>query len=279
MYQKQETVQVFRERPLGLRLGNRNGINYVYAIDKPRPEPSKPTPQQQDRHQYKNDTYSRNTAKLTKIGKTSTMAEIQYSKLEGLLGKRVVRIQEIDVQLYTLQQLSDLINSEKLPMYVTFGEDIGIFEDLEEKKFDPDLHLSYFKAMLTKPPSQYVAMDVQRMTLLFFSIFAIDLLCDMKVYYNSSEELKSEKQDIIEWIYAQQVISNATKGINYGGFRGGSFLGVPFNNNNKPEKDRLVLPKWDRVNMASTHNAICILIGLGMIQLSIKIHFHFYFVL
>ena len=255
---------MFRERPLGLRLGSRNGINYVYGIDKPKPEALKPPPEPENDDQgYANP---KKPSKLTKIGasKTITMEELKYNKLLGLLGKRIIRVQEIDVQLYTLQQLSDVINSEKLPMYIVFGEDIGIFEDLEEKKFDPDLHLTYFKAMLIKPPAQYVAMDVQRMTLLFFSIFAVDLLCDMSVYYDSTDQLKSEKQSIIEWIYAQQIITNPNKGINYGGFRGGSFLGIPFDNNSKPLKDRMALPKWDRVNMASTHNALCILIGLGL---------------
>eukprot|EP01084_Bolivina_argentea_P133700 235976_1 len=243
-----ETVQVFRQRPLGLQFGNRNGINYVYAVDKPKPPPPK------------SDSNNNNSSRS---GKITTMAQMQYDKLIGLISKRILKVQEIDVQLYSLRELSDLINSEKLPLYITFAEDIGIFEDLEKNKFDPSLHLQYFKAMVTKPPSQYSAMDVQRMTLLFFSIFAIDILCDIKIYYNSNNKLKKEKIDIINWIYAQQIISNPQKGIKYAGFRGGSFIGMSFDNNSKNAKDRIYLEKWDRVNMASTHNAICMLIGLG----------------
>eukprot|EP01083_Nonionella_stella_P002231 6420_1 len=242
-----ETVHVFRERPLGLRLGSRNGINYVYGVDKPKPKPTPPPI----------------TSTPSKVGTTITMAEIQYNKLLSLLGKRILRVQEIDVQLFTLNELSQLIQNEKLPMYITFGEDIGIFEDLEINKFDPNLHLTMFKAMSRQPPSQYVAMDVQRMTLLFFSVFAIDILCDLNVYYNSTKELKEERNDIINWVYAQQIIRNKAQNIDYAGFRGGSFVGVPFDNNSKPEAQRLHLDKWDRVNMASTHNAICLLIGLG----------------
>ena len=40
-------------------------------------------------------------------------------------------------------------------------------------------------------------------------------------------------------------------------------MGVPHGNNLKKDVDRLYVPKWDRVNMASTHNAICVLIGMG----------------
>ena len=46
-------------------------------------------------------------------------------------------------------------------------------------------------------------------------------------------------------------------------FLTGSFLGIPHGNNLKKDADRLYVAQWDRVNMASTHNAICVLIGLG----------------
>ncbi len=160
-----------------------------------------------------------------------------------LIGKQIIKVQEINVELYSLKELSDFINNEKLPLYITFAEDIGIFEDLDKNKFDPNIHLQYFKAMVTKSPSQYVAMDAQRMTyaLLLFSIFAIDILCDIKIYYASNNKLKKEKTDIINWIYAQQIISNPEKGIKYAGFRGGSFIGIPFDNNSKSNQDRIYL--------------------------------------
>ena len=227
-------MQVFRERPLGLRLGSRNGIVYVYGIDKQKPAKSKESG-------------------------TTTMAEIQYNKLLRLMGKRILRIQEINVELFTLTEISELIYSEKMPIYITFGEEIGIFEEHELHKFDALLHFNYFKSMIKAPPSQYSSMDVQRMTLLFFSLFAVDILCDLK----QCEFIQSERENIINWIYSQQIVSSKLHKKESAGFRGGSFLGMSFSNNLQSESERKYLNKWDRVNLASTHNAICILVALG----------------
>ena len=186
----------------------------MYAIDKSKPAAPAP-PETPDSNQ---------SSKIKRtLGQTTTLAQIQYDKLVSLLGLRVLRVQEINVELYSLSELSQLLRTESLPMYVTFGEDIGLFEDLELRKFDPDIHLTYFKSMITSPPSQYASMDVQRITLLFFSIFAVDLLCDLNVHYSATPQRERERQDIIDWVYAQQIVSSQSRQIRSGGFRGGSY--------------------------------------------------------
>ncbi|ETO03796.1 hypothetical protein RFI_33606, partial [Reticulomyxa filosa] len=137
-----------------------------------------------------------------------------------------------------VHEIGKLINKQQLmPLYLTFGEKIDDFEALEQKTFDPQLHITYFKSMLLKPPSQYSSMDVQRMTLLFFSAFGLSLLTGLPAdnvlaHHNepkSSDEkqLVLSKQNIIDWIYAQQIIpeDQGLKG-GQGGLRGGSFLGL-----------------------------------------------------
>ena len=62
------------------------------------------------------------------------------------------------------------------------------------------------------------------MTILFFGVCGLDIL-------NSLDVIRSyEREQIIEWIYAQQVLPDSTGETTetYCGFRGGSFLGVPF---------------------------------------------------
>jgi len=251
-----ETVHIVRERPIGLRLGTRNGINYVYAVEKtPPPPPSSAFTNDANKSVLKGSTKLKQVTGGSGSNTTTTMQQLQYDKLLQLVGKRLIQVQELNVECMSLPQLATIIHTEALPMYLTFAEDIHIFEDLETQKFSPALHLRYFKQMITSPPAQYAAMDVQRMTLLFFSVFAVDLLCDLRHYYAATPALQRERQHIIEWVYAQQLVPHARTGNVYGGFRGGSFLGVPFSSSSSA-------CKWDRVNMASTHNALCILIGL-----------------
>lgn len=62
-----------------------------------------------------------------------------------------------------------------------------------------------------------------RMTILFFGVCGLDIL-------NALDTIQpNERDQIIEWIYAQQVLPDKT-GITdaYCGFRGGSYMGTPF---------------------------------------------------
>ena len=62
-----------------------------------------------------------------------------------------------------------------------------------------------------------------RMTVLFFAVCGLDIL-------NSLDAIRPyEREQIIEWIYAQQILPHTTgETTSYCGFRGGSFLGMPF---------------------------------------------------
>ena len=132
--------------------------------------------------------------------------------------------------------------------------------------------------MLVNPPSQYASMDVQRMTLLYFSLFGLDLINDIREPQNDllsqgnrygdkqDPNQTLSKEDVIEWIYAQQIIPR-DKGEQggLGGLRGGSFLGIPFNNNERTSvhEKKVYVETWDRINMAATHNGLCALLLLG----------------
>ena len=226
----------FNSKPLGLRLGSRNGIVYVYQITK--------LPPVDDSQNESNDKSDQSLSKQNlskaqkKLGiepqRSSSMqyklAKNRYDKLLSLLGRIILKIQDIDVSLHTLDEVAELIEKEKTPLYITFGETIENFEDIETKTFNFNLHSTFFKSMFLSPPTQYCAMDVQRMTLLFFSLFALDLLYDLDKFFDTIKESKKiDKKDVIEWIYAQQIISNPdSKVLNQrlGGLRGGSFLGI-----------------------------------------------------
>lgn len=239
-----EIIHVFREKPLCINIGSRNGINYVYQITKLPP---------------KSNTVNDNKPKKHNKYYSSTMAEMRYEKLVNLLGKQIKEIQEINVLLFTIEEISNLISEIKCPIYIKFGEEISKFEQFEFSTFDASLHSSYFASMINSPPSQYSSMDCQRMTLLFFSVFALDLLFNLRSTENKNNAglNANERQDIIDWIYAQQ-INDERNGCTFGGFRGGSFLGIPFANKSNTHGNI-----WDRVNLASTHNALCLLIVLN----------------
>ena len=60
------------------------------------------------------------------------------------------------------------------------------------------------------------------MTLLFFAVCGLDIL-------NSLDAIPSyERDQIVEWVYAQQILPSDKNRDAYCGFRGGSFMGVPF---------------------------------------------------
>lgn len=61
-----------------------------------------------------------------------------------------------------------------------------------------------------------VGMDNSKMMLLYFVISGLDILDGLK-------NVKIPTQTIIDWIYSQQCFTNE-----YGGFKGGPFLGFPF---------------------------------------------------
>lgn len=217
-----ERVFTFHKLPWGITLGSRNNLNYVYQIQKEPPA---------------NQNYE---------------ASMKYKNLIKLLGLIILKIQDIDISLYSLPEIESLVaqHEKSSIVYVTFGMNIKDMEHFELKHFNPISHLEYFSNMIySEIPAQYSSMDCQRMTLLFFSIFGVDILSDINQYFS-----ETKKSDIIHWVYAQQIIGEQNN--YYSGFRGSSFLGIPFIEiDDKCSK----IQKWDRINMSATHNALCIL--------------------
>jgi len=60
------------------------------------------------------------------------------------------------------------------------------------------------------------------MTLLFFAVSGLDILDSLGIL--SAEE----KEEIVEWIYAQQIPPAEDGTSSHCGFRGASFIGAPF---------------------------------------------------
>ncbi len=62
-----------------------------------------------------------------------------------------------------------------------------------------------------------------RMTILFFGVSGLDVLDGL------SEVSRQDKADMVDWIYAQQILPNKSHSNLYQcGFRGGSFIGAPY---------------------------------------------------
>lgn len=115
-------------------------------------------------------------------------------------------------------------------------------------------HIAFFRRCLGVIPSMFQEFDPNRMTILFFCISGLDLLKALNV-------LDESKQDIIDWIYAQQILpdkSNPDCNMSMCGFRGGSYMGVPFDNEKSPKGY-----PYDRSHIAMTYSALNCLLILG----------------
>ncbi|GKY99234.1 hypothetical protein MPSEU_000878700 [Mayamaea pseudoterrestris] len=92
--------------------------------------------------------------------------------------------------------------------------------------FDRERHVRYFSSCLSSLAEGYSRLDTNRLTLVHFSVQALDLL---GVWDNENDEtmltdMGISKQKIIDWIYSLQVPT--WKGNEqFTGFLGGSFLG------------------------------------------------------
>lgn len=88
-------------------------------------------------------------------------------------------------------------------------------------------HTRYFKQFLGMVPSFMESQDTNRLTLVFFALAGLDALGKLDAVVSSEA-----KSAYIDWIYAQQVLPDATEPeINAEklGFRGGPFLGLRHN--------------------------------------------------
>jgi geranylgeranyl transferase type-1 subunit beta len=112
-----------------------------------------------------------------------------------------------------------------------------------------DQDVQYFVKHLDMLPHHYTASDQNRMCLAYFCISALDLI--------HPENKVNTK--IIHWVYSMQIHPTSTYPADEGycGFRGGSFLGSPFN-----PKSSSPVNEYDCSHLTMTYTALCILIVL-----------------
>ncbi|EHB15403.1 Geranylgeranyl transferase type-1 subunit beta [Heterocephalus glaber] len=90
-----------------------------------------------------------------------------------------------------------------------------------------------------------------RLTIAFFALSGLDMLDSLDVV---------NKDDIIEWIYSLQVLPTEDRSnLNRCGFRGSSYLGIPFN----PSKNPGTAHPYDSGHIAMTYTGLSCLVILG----------------
>ncbi|XP_046939453.1 geranylgeranyl transferase type-1 subunit beta isoform X1 [Lynx rufus] len=91
----------------------------------------------------------------------------------------------------------------------------------ERLDFLRDRHVRFFQRCLQVLPERYSSLETSRLTIAFFALSGLDMLDSLDVV---------NKDDIIEWIYSLQVLPTEDRSnLNRCGFRGSSYLGIPFN--------------------------------------------------
>ncbi|KAJ2789623.1 geranylgeranyl transferase type-1 subunit beta, partial [Coemansia linderi] len=111
-------------------------------------------------------------------------------------------------------------------------------------------HARYFRICLNGLPRQMTSLDAARMT--FVQLCLVGLAALGKLDEVCSAE---DKRQMIEWIYAQQVLGDGTElNAAYCGFRGGSLFGP---------HDLCDYVPANSANVAGTYSALCALLLLG----------------
>ncbi|CAI7996354.1 Geranylgeranyl transferase type-1 subunit beta [Geodia barretti] len=127
-------------------------------------------------------------------------------------------------------------------------------EEKEEVKLEVKKQIKFLQRSLSVLPYSARSLDVNRMTILFFSVCGLDILNSLDTALRPYE-----REQIIEWIYSQQVLPQHIAGPDACcGFRGGGYLGVPFDST----KHSMPVP-CDTAHVAMTYTALAVLIMLG----------------
>ncbi|ETE70855.1 Geranylgeranyl transferase type-1 subunit beta, partial [Ophiophagus hannah] len=144
-------------------------------------------------------------------------------------------------------------------------EDEGGFGDGERLDFLKERHVRFFQRSLQILPERYSSLETSRypresgerrsgrfgLTVAFFALSGLDMLDSLDVV---------NKEDIIEWIYSLQVLPTEDRtNMHRCGFRGSSYLGIPFN----PSKGPGISHPYDSGHIAMTYTGLCCLIILG----------------
>lgn len=139
---------------------------------------------------------------------------------------------------------------------VTFPENKKKMHKLIKRK-----HIKYFLAHLEQLPYHYTSQDQNRITLVYFAIFGLDILGALDFIS------PKRKQEIIEWVYSLRVIPSKSSDnsfdknqkTEFSGFHGGSFMGEEFD----PENGTNGISAFDCGHLAMTYTALAILRMLG----------------
>ncbi len=113
--------------------------------------------------------------------------------------------------------------------------------------FETKRHIGYLLHHLRSIPVQMTTLDTNRLTLLYFVVSALDLLCAL--------DNPGERQPIIDYVYAHQVVPEL-----HGGGFAGLFLGRRFDASGTSTGDGNV---YERGHVAMTYVALAILRILG----------------
>uniref|UniRef100_A0A6B2L8R2 Geranylgeranyl transferase type-1 subunit beta n=1 Tax=Arcella intermedia TaxID=1963864 RepID=A0A6B2L8R2_9EUKA len=111
-------------------------------------------------------------------------------------------------------------------------------------------HLNYLKFCLNGLPGAFGSMDPNRLTLAYFVVSSLDLLDKVDTL---------PKQQVIDWVYSLQIIPDSEKSKRYGGWRGGTFVGAPFDCSGKAATSY----PYDQGHIAMTYVALALLLILG----------------
>ncbi|KAI8059086.1 geranylgeranyltransferase type I beta subunit [Gongronella butleri] len=116
-------------------------------------------------------------------------------------------------------------------------------------------HVKYFTSHLHMLPSAYTETETNRMTLAFFCLGGLAMLGAL-----DASVTEQNKQDWIDWIYAQQIRpSDDGKNTAHAGFRGSSWSGRAFD----PQSSTCEYQPHDSSHIASTYTALLNLALLG----------------
>lgn len=121
--------------------------------------------------------------------------------------------------------------------------------------FARERHVAYFVKALRGLPAPYAPQEVNRLTLVYFAVMALDLLGALD---------QVDKEAIVEWVYSLQVLSgpegegDAGGGAGYG-FRGSPSVGIHY----QPGGSQANPVAFDGGHLAATYSALAVLLALG----------------
>jgi len=124
---------------------------------------------------------------------------------------------------------------------------------VRQTEFQIEKHIKFMKRMIDILPSQYGFFDTSRITVLFFALSGLDIM-------NALDITDTVKEDIVNWLYAQQILpSNDDGDMSRCGFRGAPCLGGSFNEMGVQSN----MNKYEDGHIAMTYTALCCLLILG----------------